>query len=107
MANTVSRIKGGKDTVDQVFCLSISDIFTYAAADSGIPLWTRPTAYAVAQGVSVNQTTGVCSWWMRTPGTCQNNVMYCDMNGTILHVKQVNENSIGVRPAIWILTGKK
>ena len=106
-ANTVSKVKGGNDTVDQVFCLGIRDIFTYAAADSGIPLWTTPTAYAVAQGVGVNQSTGVCSWWMRTPGTDQNNVMYCDMRGTILHVQRVDQRSCGVRPAIWILTGKK
>ena len=55
----------GNETQDKVFLLSMPEAKTYLRPKSA--RMCLPTAYAVANGVEVDEEGG-CSWWLRTPG---------------------------------------
>lgn len=91
----------GNDTQDQVFLLSISEANRYFESDS--QRQCRPSPYAVAQYAYVNDASGYCCWWLRSPGEDHafasdvkdegyvNESGYCIINGLDV-----------VRPALWI-----
>ena len=112
---------GGSATIDNVFCLSIDEAKTYFGADSkdsndfiiNPARATKPTAYAVAKGAYVNNSTqwysGNCWWWLRSPGNNQNYAAHVSHLGSVHEHGYINEYNNGVnsaddavRPALWI-----
>ena len=123
-----TKVKGGKNTKDSIFLLSIDEAKKYFPNDKSGPFEgssearaCKVTAYALAQGVdAVNwendfspwdtekefkKYDGYCiSWWLRTPGTGANDeaadVLY---SGVISNEKNPFVDwTAGLRPAMWI-----
>ena len=107
--NDNNRFKtiGGNDTSDRVFCLSIDEADKYSDklclgigackatnfAKHVSNLWT---------GASFNKSL----FWLRSPGILQNYASYIGgTNDDDIHPggANVNNNEIGVRPAIWVV----
>ena len=96
----------GKNTIDKVFLLSITEVSKYFNSDEARKC--VPTDYAIARGAytSSSYSTGgraLCWWWLRSPGysSCSaalvNYVGAVDRGGN-----RVDGNSDAVRPAMWI-----
>lgn len=84
----------GNPTTDRVFLLSINDMESHYIGF--IDRFPDPTAYAVAKGVK----SYFCEWWLRTPGKYQSYAVLGDHLST--SGRRVDDNEVGVRPAIWI-----
>lgn len=104
-ANPASGASAGKNTKDRVFVMSFDDVTAYAPVNGDFPLWTYPTDYAAAQGLTPHSEYGTGYWWMRTPGTTRDTVMYVDMRGSALHARRATAEC-GVRPVIWVVIGE-
>ena len=97
----------GKATTDKVFLLSTSEVnmyLTYYEERQSVP-----TDYAIAKGaykntesIYVKDGAVTCSWWLRTSGYAQNNASVVLQDGGVLSNGIFVNNSICVRPAIWI-----
>ncbi len=97
----------GRQTNDQVFLLSVSEVEEYFASDAarGCAL----TAYAAAQGAYGN-TENNCWWWLRTPGYAEVHAVTVGMDaygsGAInLRGYMTTNDVVAVRPALWIELG--
>ena len=64
--NPVYSTDPGKDTQDKVFLLSIDEANRYFASDADRVC--MPTKTAVANGAYTDIDTGICWWWLRSPG---------------------------------------
>lgn len=89
----------GNDTSDQVFLLSMVEAKRYFADDTARQC--APTAYAVAQGSSVNPNNGFCWWWLRSPGYYSYYAAYVYRDGSVGYIGY-GVDYIAVRPALWI-----
>lgn len=87
--NGFENTPGGRDTLDKVYLLSLSDVSNKSYGYCSNPLagsasrWQLPTDYTVARGAYTygsNKTEGKknCWWWLRTPGESQKKVVKCD-----------------------------
>ncbi len=99
--NSECGTKGGKNTKDKIFLLSIEEAEAYFASDE-----TRvctPTAYAVANGAYKNKVNGNCLWWLRSPGEYQTDVAGVGSDGGVYAYDcgVVTEYN-AVRPALWV-----
>ena len=95
-------IKGGNDTKDRIFCLSITEAKQYFSIEKDRQC--RPTAYARNKGVYINNSNSCCYWWLRSPGCNQNYATYVDTDGALLLFgNSVNNDNDAVRPALWII----
>lgn len=91
----------GEATQDQVFLLSITEANRYFPSDSARQC--KATRYAVAQGVSVNNSNGNCWWWLRSPGEEQSKAAEVYSDGNIGESgSTISPNSHAIRPAMWI-----
>ena len=91
----------GNDTSDKVFLLSVNEVNKYFASNSEREC--QPTAYAAANGVYVYRENGKCYWWLRTPGSAQNDVSAVGVSGHVSHGDAyMNDDDGSVRPAMWI-----
>jgi len=87
----------GSVTHDKVFVLSIPEAKKYFASNEMRKC--QATNYAKSLGAS----RAGCSWWLRTIGRYQNYACHTWQIGGINDLGVcVNENDIGVRPAMWI-----
>ena len=97
--------RGGKNTQDRVFCLSLAEAERYFKNDSERKC--KPAGHARNQGAEVDDSNGCCFWWLRSPGTDQSNASYVDSDGELQpYGSIVSDDSIAVRPAlrqIWNL----
>ncbi|MBR6172183.1 MAG: N-acetylmuramoyl-L-alanine amidase family protein [Eubacterium sp.] len=129
--NQHSRARGGNDTTDQVFLLSLDEAKKYIENDDteegqkyGISSARacKPTAYAVAQGAwfldsddaaldeYFSRYYGNCFWWLRSPGNDQDLASCTGFDGYLYGSGYVAEqgdfrvsvNYFAVRPAMWI-----
>lgn len=57
----------GPDTEDKVFLLSLPEAEAFFSSNEDRSCW--PTPYARAQGAYANAESGICWWWLRTPGS--------------------------------------
>lgn len=106
--------EGGNNTIDKIFLLSESEVYsTHAAQSYGFKeLYnildearrTKSSTYAKAMGICVNTPisyVGNCNWWLRSPGGGNDGaafVYYCgDVGNAGNYVSCVN---FGVRPAL-------
>ena len=92
----------GKDTQDKVFLLSVNEAKNYFNSDSARQC--APTSYASAKGAIVNNNTGTCQWWLRTPGFMKNTAAYVGAYGSIdsSYYRDVSNVCGAIRPAMWI-----
>lgn len=118
--------KGGNDTVDKVFCLSIDEVKKYLGCGEkdrdGLTLYdnavTKGTNYAkeidnageklsvfIENDKSYEKYFGNSTYWLRSPGyfqSCATSILYIptlDLSGIEMGN---NRSDFGVRPAIWI-----
>ena len=90
----------GNATQDQVFLLSITEANKYFSSYSARQC--EPTDYAVANG-AWEIDSGNCWWWLRSPGTHQDNAASVSGEGVIDRFGPgVGEDDNAVRPALWI-----
>ena len=94
----------GNETIDTVFLLSIKEFNYYLTVDS--ERQCKPTAYAAVKGKDINGKGETCWWWLRTPGSNPNRVLYVNHSGSVLSEgNTVNRGYITIRPALWIKFG--
>lgn len=95
--------KGGNDTQDKIFLLSIDEVRKYFNNDRA--RMCKPTGYAIFQGAyeELEYEIGYGIWWLRSPGCSQNRVA-CITCGGLLGVRgsYVYCDDCGVRPAMWV-----
>lgn len=99
--------KGGKDTSDKVYILSLQEA-TYRSVGfcegSGetSSRQIRPTDYACAMGAD-KDSTGCCEWWLRSPGHSQDFAANVDQDGRL---SAMGWNTwywdCGCVPMIWV-----
>jgi len=96
----------GNATQDQVFLLSIIEVYKYFSSD--IARQCKPTDYAVACGAEVYDNDGNGSWWLRSPGEDQGHAAYVCSGDILEYGGAFGYNSYSgrtVRPALWIDLG--
>lgn len=99
--NPVSRIKGGKDTKDQIFLLSIDEADKYLNTDA--TRQCQSTEYAKANGDFINEYNGESWWWLRSRGSTSKTASLVLYSGYINTVGfGVNNNFGDVRPSFWL-----
>ena len=93
--------KGGNNTVDKVFVLSMTEASKYFSADGDRQADT--TEYAKVQGSYPNANYGTSWYWSRTPGYSGDYFTFVSGNGApFIGGNTVDHNASAVRPAIWI-----
>lgn len=116
--NPVLGTRGGESTIDQVFLLSMADVLKYF--DSTGRKWGpddydefsllicklddhRATGYLTdyVREQPGRYTFAGFPWWLRTPGL-NGNAVCVGEDGIDVHGGNVDNNRIGVRPALWI-----
>ena len=92
--------RGGNDTKDRIFCLSIAEALQYFSSDEDRQC--RPTAYARDEGAGIYN--DCCSWWLRSPGYIQRDATSVDAGGALdLRGDPVCKRNGAVRPALRII----
>ena len=92
--------RGGNDTKDRIFCLSIAEAEQYFSSDEDRQC--RPTAYAGKQGVYVSNE--CCYWWLQSPGYNHNLATSVDAGGALdLDGRDILNDNCAVRPALRII----
>ena len=89
--------KGGNDTTDRIFCLSINEVEQYFSSDDARKC--KPTAYAVKQHAFVED--GYCDWMLRSPGMTNFHVAMYNVDETCPYGSVV-DNPNTIRPALRI-----
>ena len=105
--NVEDDTKGGNNTNDKVFLLSIDEVkkyffYSYAFDDR---LATRGTNYAKDNGENnlwVFTYNGNSYYWLRSPGSYQGYALGVDSGMLYSGGFYVDKHNIGVRPAIWV-----
>ena len=74
-------IKGGNDTKDKVFLLSLGEAERYFSSD--VARVCTPTRYALSKnkGIVDEEDGGGCLWWLRSPGLDWDGSA-CNVNGS-------------------------
>lgn len=91
----------GNDTMDKLFLLSISETEKYFKSNEDRKC--KPTAYAIKNGVSVNNSNDNCWWWLRSPGYNSNFSALVISDGVVrVFGGNVSLSNGAVRPALWI-----
>jgi hypothetical protein len=93
---------GGDDTTDQLFLLSKAEVIAYFPEQADRQ--AQPTAYAVARGAYINETTGNTWWWLRSPGTRQIDASGVRADGRVSGYgsRDVYRPSGTIRPVCWV-----
>ncbi len=97
--------RGGNDTKDRIFCLSIAEAEQYFSSDEDIQC--RPTAYAREQGALVDSENDCCNWWLRSPGFRQYLATCGCTDGVLAHRGYYVNIVCAVRPALRMILSKK
>ena len=82
--------KGGNNTKDKLFLLSIDEVNKYFSTDN--------------QRVAINKGGSSPFWWLRSPGYFQDNAADVDYEGYLDEDGLTVRNDSGVRPALWVDT---
>ncbi len=115
--NYVFGTSAGNDTIDQVFLLCRENLIYTSyfnrfmnGMDPYEPvshdyLLCQGTKYCFSKGAKKNES-GMCIWWLRTPGDVQNSAIAVNENGYI-HEDGFFAyiTDVAVRPAIWVNYG--
>lgn len=113
--NPLHGTKGGNDTEDKVFCLSLDEAKLYFKDKND--RMAAPTKYAVKRGAKINEDSTLANgmntgwWWLRTPASSSNRASDVDCYGNIDDVIVQGRDVDGslvfdeencVRPAVWV-----
>ncbi len=99
--NAKYRTKGGNDTTDRIFLLSIDETDQYFANDEARQC--KPTTYAKNNGAYVNKDLNTAWWWLRSPGVGGGYTANVDSVGIVNGLGvTVYFSSAVVRPALWL-----
>ena len=98
-SNTFFGTDPGRVTGSRVFLLSLAEANTFFQTSD--ERQCRPTAYAAARGVSVEENGG-CGWWLRSPGYDDTAASRVLPDGSFSFIGQPAERSLAVRPAMWV-----
>ena len=91
----------GNSTEDKIFLLSIEKVNKYFVSNKDAQC--VPTVYAKTLGCYVDQNTGTCSWWLRSPGGSSYYAAFVYSVGAVDSIGgYVNYSGNAVRPALWI-----
>ena len=91
--------KGGEDTEDHVFLLSIGEAERFFTNDEDRRAF--PTEYAIAKHAYVNSGLGTVWWWLRSPGDYRMNAAGVFADGSLRLIGgSVSFDSDAVRPAL-------
>ena len=101
--------KGGEDTKDSVFILSVEETVEYFGDSGLLNGWTDKSVWVIDDEFNQNRTaeyfaTGSPAWWwLRTPGM-NGTYAACVNRDGVLNVggENVGSGGGGVRPVIWI-----
>ncbi len=92
--------RGGNDTKDRIFCLSIAEAEQYFSSNKDRKC--EPTAYVRKQGVYIDN--GCCYWWLRSPGPHQSLATSVHAGGALfLFGNNVDSARSAVRPALRLI----
>ena len=92
--------RGGNNTRDRVFCLSLAEAERYLKNDA--ERRCRPAALAEAHGAHY-LIRGNCWWWLRSPGNHQNGASCVNPGGAPNpYGTSVHYDHNAVRPALWV-----
>ena len=104
-AEAISTDSGsGNDTIDKVFILSETEVYTYCSGDIR-QCW--PTQSALANGAVGNSKYDTCVWWLRSRGYYKDYAARVALDGSVYGKDSgspVSEKH-GIRPAVWIRFG--
>ena len=94
--------KGGADTIDKIFLLSLAEVYEFFPDQTGRQ--AHPTEYAKAQGAYVNESSGNTWWWLRSPGVRPIDACGVRADGRVSGYgsRDVNRPSGTIRPVLWI-----
>lgn len=94
--------RGGNNTEDKIFLLSIEEAEKYFNSEK--QRMCKPTKYAVNNGAENDNYNGVCWWWLRSPCCNQKNAVGVNFFGGVFYgVHDVhNYSRIAVRVALWV-----
>ena len=90
---------GGTNSQDRIFLLSYAEAESYFASDNA--RICKSTEYANEKGAYTNNA-GICWWWLRSPGYNQQYAADVYPTGELGNDRIVSNNTISVRPALWI-----
>lgn len=92
---------GGADTIDSIFLLSNGEVAVFMR-EKELRMAT-PTKTAAAAGLSLDERSGMCEWWLRDPGFAAHVGSYVDDNGSASRfVGRGCDTILGIRPAMWV-----
>lgn len=91
---------GGNDTQDAIFLLSHLEAGEYLKSPED--RICVPTESALTKDIWLDEETGNCRWWLRSPGNQQNSAENAWENGELGDHSYVNYARHAVRPVIWI-----
>ncbi len=98
--NPKKGTKGGNNTKDKAFLLSIGE--AYRLFDNDAARICIPNAKAKEQGVYTDKQ-GACLWWLRSPGYSSYDAALIYFDGDVYRKGLcVNSDDSGVRPALWV-----
>ncbi len=93
--------KGGKNTTDKVFILSLNEGMFYLKTDD--LLHAKATTHVINQNASVGSDTDYGIWWLRTPGATNSSAATIHLQLRFSKMGyQVSHTLYSVRPAVWI-----
>lgn len=91
--------KGGNDTIDHIFLLSLDEVDRYLS--NYLVRMAKGTAYALDSNLWT--WIGAAYWWLRSPGYSSISAALVLLNGAVYgNGLSVNYTDIGVRPALWV-----
>ncbi len=94
----------GADTQDKLFLMSVKEVNKYFKTDEERKC--EPTAYAIAQGASLNKSEKGGKWWLRTVGISKKYNTYMTGVGVYGDLDTdgmtIQYDDYGIRPAMWI-----
>lgn len=90
--------KGGNNTRDRIFCLSLEEAEQYFKDASERECLPTPFARSKDWGAWHDS----CYWWLRSPGSSLSYVAYIYASGDLSHLGGSVLDDISVRPALWV-----
>ena len=96
----------GQDTLDKVYLLSKQEVLHFFPEMADRVAY--PTEYAKSKGCTVDDTTGSCRWWTRTPGARNLDMCGMRLDGriTAYGMQDVDWPTNTMRPVMWIQCGE-
>lgn len=106
--NQLYNTIGGNFTRDKIFLLSIDDAIKYFGYSGQLKGGEQNSGHWIddrynSLRIAYDHHGKACWWWLRSPGNSSSNAMSVSIDGAIrLAGGNVNTDSGGIRPALWL-----